>query len=141
MPVLFLASAIATCLIVAATNASTASAYPQLPDRVPLHIGIGGKVDQWGPRACIWIIPGTQIVSLCIIIAAFVAIQLQLPNTHGSAAGLAVFAPCQLAILWRVQVMLIDAARKSSERIDMHVFWLWFVVLMAAAMAAVFLLH
>ena len=53
----YVVSGLAACALVAATFAATADAYPNLPDKVPLHIGPDGCVNGRGPRAFIWMLP------------------------------------------------------------------------------------
>jgi hypothetical protein len=68
------------------------------------------------------------------------AIATGAPNTHGSVRGLAVFAPCILAILWRAQALLISIAKSGRDRVPMRGFWLFFAVMLGAATLSAFFL-
>jgi hypothetical protein len=46
---------------IAGTVAYTALRYRELPDRVPLHFGIAGWADGFGPRVAIWLLVLVQL--------------------------------------------------------------------------------
>jgi Protein of unknown function (DUF1648) len=46
---------------IAGTVAYTALRYRELPDRVPLHFGIAGWADGYGPRPSIWLLVVVQL--------------------------------------------------------------------------------
>ena len=50
----------------------TVMAYPTLPERVPVHFGITGKPNAWGPRGFVFFLPA-------IAVALFVGATLTNP--------------------------------------------------------------
>lgn len=136
---LFIVCGLVACALVAATFAATADAYPHLPDKVPLHIGLNGTVDGWGPRPAIWMLPVVQLLTTLLLLAVITALSLHLPNTHGSPRGACVIGICVLAILWRAQKLLLELARNKGDRVDLTGIWIWFALLPVAIAAAVVL--
>jgi hypothetical protein len=118
--------------VVVMTFAHTLAEYPSLPDRVPLHLRYNGTVDNWGPRSSVWLLPGLQVVVAAVMVFSGYALVTGMPGTHGSVLGLAFFAPCVLAILWRAQLLLISAAKSGGKRVAMGGFWLFFAAMLAA---------
>ncbi len=58
------AAAIAAILAIAVTVAL----YPKLPARIPIHWGLTGKPDNWGPAYAIFLLPiGALISNLSIM--------------------------------------------------------------------------
>ncbi|HEY1680143.1 MAG TPA: DUF1648 domain-containing protein [Candidatus Tumulicola sp.] len=51
---------------IAGTIAYTALRYRELPDRVPLHFGIAGWADGYGPRATIWLLVVVQLFIMLV---------------------------------------------------------------------------
>ena len=134
-----LAIALAAAIIVM-TWVQTGDQYRTLPDRVPLHMDLNGTVDLWGPRFAIWMLPAVQLACAGIMAFAGYAISVGAANTHGSVRGVAFFAPCMLALLWRAQVLLISIAKSGEERVPMGSFWIFFAAAFGAAMlSAIFL--
>jgi len=127
--------------IVAVTFVSTTAAYPELPESIPLHFNITGAVDQWGSRPFIWLLPAVQVVTVGVFVFAYAAIRSAAPPGHGAPPSIAPFAVCELAILWRAQTMVIDAAKRSSHRADIRPFWVWFAVLLPLGLVAMFALR
>lgn len=117
--------------IVATTFLYTSAEYGTLPDRVPLQVGIDGTVNAYGPRVAIWFLPGVQLLSLGIFAFAGYAVATNMPGTHGSLRGLAVFAPCILAVVWRAQLLLISVAKANGNRVPLGGFWLFFAAMLA----------
>lgn len=126
--------------IVAITWVQTSTEYKALPNRVPLNFGFDGVVNSFGPRGGIWLLPAVQLFSAAIFVFAGYALAVGAPGTHGSLPGLAVFAPCILAALWRAQRLIISAARSGASRVPMGGFWLFFVAMLAAGTLAMFVL-
>lgn len=50
-----------------------AVAWPDLPDRIPVHFGLSGRPDRWGSRVWIWLLPS---------LAALVTAGLSLLERH-----------------------------------------------------------
>lgn len=117
-------AALAAALI-AVNVAQTWAAYPQLPDRVALQLDWNGATRSYGPRATIW---------LTVIIQTFVGIAMAFtgysmanhaPGVHGSLTGFAIFSVLFNALLWRVQALLLFAAKSAPSRVPMNGFWLF----------------
>lgn len=130
----FAAVAAAVVLI---TFLQTRVDYGALPDRVPMSIALNGTVNAYGPRAAIWLLPAVQVLCAAIFLGAGYALATNAPGAHGSLRGMAVFAPCVLAILWRAQRLIISGAKSSGTRVSIGGFWLFFVVMMAAGSFAI----
>jgi len=126
--------------IVVITWVQTSAEYRTVPNRVPLSLGFDGVVNSYGPRGAIWLLPAVQLFSAAIFIFSGYGIAVGAPGAHGSLPGLAVFAPCILALLWRAQRLIISAARSAASRVQMGGFWLFFVAMLAAGTLAIFLL-
>jgi len=57
----------ACAILVAAGFAATILAWPQLPERIPLHWNVHGEVDGWGPRGLMTVLgPGAMLAELAI---------------------------------------------------------------------------
>ena len=50
--------------------------WPGLPARVPMHFNAAGKVDGWGPRWTIWLLPAVGVV-----LAVFLTVLSRFPHT------------------------------------------------------------
>jgi uncharacterized membrane protein len=50
--------------------------WPGLPARVPMHFNAAGKVDGWGPKSTVWLLP---VVGL--VLAAFLTVLSRFPHT------------------------------------------------------------
>ncbi len=71
-PLSFLAEIAPALIAVVALWAVSLWAWPRLPERVPTHWGISGKVDAWGPKsALVFTLPGvlTGLVTLVILLS------------------------------------------------------------------------
>jgi uncharacterized membrane protein len=40
-----------------------------LPDRIPIHFGLGGQPDTWGDKLTIWIVPATAAITFAVLTA------------------------------------------------------------------------
>jgi|HubBroStandDraft_1064217.scaffolds.fasta_scaffold15252_4 hypothetical protein len=126
---------VAGVAIIALTAAITAMQYASLPERVPIHLSIDGTPDGYGPRPMIWFIVGTQVFCIVLFVLSGMAIAGHAPGTHGSLAGLPVFAVCILALLWRGQVQLLAAA-KSATPVPMLGLWVFLAASLAIGILA-----
>lgn len=106
----------------------TWTAYPQLPDRVPLGFAFNGEVRSRGPRAMIWFTVGLQIAIAALMWASGYALATHAPGTHGTLTGFLIFTVIFNAMLWRVQTLLIFAAKSGRDRVPMSGFLLVFGV-------------
>src|SRR5262249_43548826 len=57
---------IATVVIVL-TVGLTASVYPSLPERIPIHWNAAGEIDGWGPKVWAWLTPAIMIGMLGLL--------------------------------------------------------------------------
>lgn len=130
---------LAACALVAATFAATADAYPNLPDKVPLHIGPDGCVNGRGPRAFIWMLPLVQLVTMLLVASAIAALALGVPGTHGSPRGAGLIGLCVVALLWRVQRLLLQVAQDNGDRVDLRGIAIWLLLFPVAIAAAIVL--
>ncbi|HEY2554555.1 MAG TPA: DUF1648 domain-containing protein [Candidatus Cybelea sp.] len=108
--------------IVAATVALTSQRYAQLPDRIPIHFGLAGNVDGYGPRYVAWIV---VLVQLAIFPEFFLLYEV----THRP--GSLAFTDTLLALCFGAQVLILNAARSGKTRVNMLGFWIFFAVMLA----------
>ncbi len=52
---------VCTWVLVAVAFIASLVFYAQLPDRIPIHWNIQGKVDGWGPKSTVWLMPGVMV--------------------------------------------------------------------------------
>jgi hypothetical protein len=109
--------------IIIGTIAFTAARYGELPDRVPLHFGITGRADSYGPRPFVWLIVGLQL--LCAIL--YTVLYLSQRNR-----GLPVIAVGMSAIFLWAQTRIISAAITGKNRIPVAQVWIVFASILAA---------
>ena len=118
-----LAAFAAGAVILIATIAYTASRYRELPDRVPLHFGITGIADSYGPRSFVWLIVGVQLLSALL----YVVLYLYERNRSILVTGVGISA----MLLW-IQTQIVAAAITGKNRIPVALFWVVFVSILAA---------
>jgi uncharacterized membrane protein len=109
--------------IIIGTIAFTAARYPELPDRVPLHFGITGVADSYGPRPFIWITVALQL--LCAVLYAVLYLAVRNRSTLITGVGV-------LAIFLWAQMQIVSAAITGKNRIPVALFWAIFVGILAA---------
>lgn len=51
--------------IMAATILATLVSYPHLPEEIPVHFGITGQADGWGPRWSVFLVLGIGAAIIC----------------------------------------------------------------------------
>jgi hypothetical protein len=119
--------AAAGLVIIVGTAIRTAASYGDLPDRVPIHFGITGKADSYGPRPVIWLLVGVQVMVAIIYAAVF---------SMGAPHGSLVAADALLALFGWVQLQIIDAAISGTNRIPPGRMWLSIAGLIALTLAA-----
>lgn len=130
-----LAAAIITLTIV-----QTAAAYSSLPAQVPMGLNYDGSVRGTWPRPMIWFTVGVQLLVACVMVYAGQAIVSGAPGTHGTLRGLTITAVCVNAIIWRVQMLLISAAKSSGNAVPMRGFWLFLGACLALTFLDAFLI-
>lgn len=117
-------AALAAALIVI-NVVQTWAVYPQLPDRVPLQFNWNGVPRTYGPRASIWLVVFIQLVVGIGMVFTGYALATHAPGTHGSLTGFVIFTVLFNAMLWRVQRLLISAAKSGGNRVPMSGFLLF----------------
>lgn len=110
-------AAIAAAALVV-TIAQTAAVYPALPSRVPSGLDLHGVARGYWPRPMIWLTVAIQ--------AAVLAMMLVTGPGRGSALGMSIIAVCVSALIWRVQNLLLSAARSAGRPVPMRGFWMFF---------------
>jgi len=133
---LFLLFAAFGVSIVLTTIASTARAYRQLPERIPMHFWIDGTINGYGPRPMAWFVVALQIW-LGALFASIAGSWLRegLPASH--VLAMAGFANVLLLLLWRVQQLIIETGLSGKNRADLKPFWLFFGATMLSALLLV----
>lgn len=130
-------AALAAALIVV-NVAQTWAAYPRLPDRVALQFEWNGVPRSYGPRWTIWFAVILQIfLGIGMAFTAY-AMANHAPGVHGTPRGFAIFAVLFNALLWRVQTLLLSAAKSGASRVPMNGFLMFFAVWFALLLIDVF---
>jgi len=114
--------------IVVGTALRTAATYQDLPDRVPIHFGITGKADSYGPRPVVWLLVGVQVI-VGITYAALFAVGVQ----HRAL----LVADAMLALFGWLQLQIIDAAIGGKDRIPVGRLWIPIAALIVISIIAV----
>jgi hypothetical protein len=113
----------AGAVIIIGTIAFTAARYRELPDRVPLHFGITGVADSYGPRPFIWLIVALQLLCAVLYTALYFA---------GHDRGTLITGVGVAAIFLWAQTQIVSAAITGKNRIPVALFWAIFVGILAA---------
>jgi hypothetical protein len=92
---------------IAGTAAYTALRYRELPNRVPLHFGIAGWVDGYGPRGAIWLLPIVQL---------FIALVYRIASESAGPRLLYVDLLTIVLLGW-IQAQVITVAITGTKRI------------------------
>jgi uncharacterized membrane protein len=65
-----------TAIVVLASFGVALWYWPALPARVPMHFNAAGKVDGWGPKSTVWLVPAVGVV-----MAVFLTVLSRFPHT------------------------------------------------------------
>jgi uncharacterized membrane protein len=114
--------------IIVATIAVTIARYRDLPETMPLHFGLDGRPNWYGPRFAVWIIPAIEL----FITVEALAFGTLAPRI-GPVFWLAILVLCSAA-----QLLMLDAATSVTQRLNTRAFWIVFVATMGVAVAAAF---
>lgn len=109
------------------TAAITSSRYGDLPEKIPMHFGLDGTVNRYGPRSMAWLLVVNQVV----IAAVFFTIYA----TTGT-RGVLVIGVCMLAIFLRVQLLILSAAMTGGKRVPVGGSLLFILVTLAIGVFA-----
>lgn len=115
-------AALAAALVVI-TIVQTWAAYPQLPDRVALQFELNGAPRSYGPRWTIWVPVLIQVLIGIGMAFTGYAIATHAPGVHGTLTGFSIFTVLFNALIWRVQTLLLSAAKSAEYRLPMKRFW------------------
>ena len=114
--------------LIGATVVVTAARYGDLPKTIPVHFGIDGRADSYGPRPIIW---------LPVAIQCFVSLTSLLLYASGRPVGVPIITTiCVVAILFWLAISWQTAAITRSDRLPMGKFALVAAVLTLAGVAA-----
>lgn len=113
--------------IIAVTVAFTVSSYARIPARMPIHFGIDGNANGFGPRWMVWLFVVLQIT----IAAAYSTLY-----AIGENPGRLIFGDAILAILAWAHYQAVTAAINGTNRIQVPQFWIGLVALLLVGMAA-----
>jgi uncharacterized membrane protein len=98
---------IAAAIILFGTAAITASRYGDLPETIPIHFGLDGTANRYGPRSTVWLLVGMQ---------AALALGFSTIYATTGTRGVLVLGVCLVAIFWRVQMLILSAAMTGAKR-------------------------
>ncbi|HEX3456765.1 MAG TPA: DUF1648 domain-containing protein [Candidatus Baltobacteraceae bacterium] len=114
--------------LIAATVAMTAARYGDLPESIPVHFGIDGRADSYGPRPIIWLpaaLQGLEVITSLLLYA------------FGAAGAVTLItAICVAAMLFWLVINWQTAAITRSDRLSMGQFALVAVIITLAGLAA-----
>ncbi|HEY1881759.1 MAG TPA: DUF1648 domain-containing protein [Candidatus Cybelea sp.] len=114
--------------IVAVTVVLTSRRYAQLPDRIPIHFGLMGDVDGYGPRFLAW---------LLVFVQLGVAVQFLLLSAMARHAGVVAAGDAILGICLAAQLLILNTARSGKTRANMLGFWIFLAAMIAGCVIAV----
>jgi uncharacterized membrane protein len=110
------------------TIAVTIARYGDLPETIPIHFGLDGKPNLYGPRVAIWVIPAIEL----LITVEALSFGALVPRV-GPIFWLAILVLC-----FAGQLLIIAAATNVTQRLDVRVFWVVFIATMLLAVAGAF---
>lgn len=117
----------AGAVVIVATVVMTAMRYRDLPETIPIHFGIDGTANSYGPRVTAWMLPAIQVV----IAFTYAAIY----TTEGR-LGFLVMGVGMLAIFWRAQLLILSTAMSGKKRAPLLGFLIFFTITLAVAIWA-----
>lgn len=118
------------------TIVNTANSYPRLPERIPMHFGIDGTVDGYGPRFSAWLMVALQLVSGAVF-AWVLGLYIRQGVPARAVFAMAAFADFIIVLFWRAQQLIIATALSGKKRVDLTSFWMFFGATMTCAVALV----
>jgi uncharacterized membrane protein len=114
--------------IIFVTIAVTIARYRDLPETMPIHFGLDGRANWYGPRFAVWIIPAIEL----FITVEALSLGALAPRV-GPVFWLAILVLCSA-----MQLLMLDAATSGTQRLNIRAFWVVFVATMGVALAAAF---
>lgn len=119
--------------LIAATVVVTAARYGDLPESIPVHFGIDGRADSYGPRLIIWLPAALQCFEA--------ATSLLLYSFGASVAVSLITTICVAALLFWLAINWQIAAITRSDRLPMGRFALVAAAIVLAGVAAARIVH
>jgi hypothetical protein len=95
-----------------------------------MHFNFDGTPGTYLLKPVVWVIPLLQLI---IALAAYETG----PSAHQSADGVAIFVDCILAICWRLQMVIIHAAKPPGSRAPVLSLLVFFILAMSLGLASV----
>lgn len=124
-----------TAAFVVMTVLQTAAEYRALPARVPLGFYWSGRVGRPVARPLTWYVPVTQVLVAGVMAAVGLGVVQHAPESF---LRYLVFAVCVNVMIWRVQSMMLSAAKSGANRVPMPGFVLLSCVCFALMSIALF---
>ena len=119
--------------LIGATVVVTAARYGDLPESIPVHFGIDGRADSYGPRPIIW---------LPVALQGFEATTSLLLYSFGASGAITLITTiCIAAMLLWLAINWQTAAITRSDRLSMGQFALVAVIITLAGLAAARIVH
>jgi uncharacterized membrane protein len=127
---------------VTATIASTVARYPHLPETVPIHFGVTGKANSWGPRGFVFLIPAIAVVFFIGATFFNPIFGYVMVDKHGAVLHTLVPMPCGVLsvsqlLFYSIQVGMLESARTGSP-LNMRFVWLNVAILIGFVIVATF---
>jgi hypothetical protein len=113
-------------VIVAITIFTTARQYGSLPDQIAIQYWPDGSPVSMLPRPAIWTVVALQV--LVLLLCLWIGSQLSgRGGIDRAATGAFIAVDCGLAVAWRVQVLILDAAKNADNYAQFGLRFLMFV--------------
>jgi len=128
MSVLAWVFALIAAVTCAVTAARTADAYGSLPSQVPIHFGLRGAPDSYGPRPMIFTVVAVQLLMTGLSVAASMLMPARAALFQGFMADVVV-----IGLAW-LQNGVVSVAQGRTQRIA-HV-WRFIVLIVAGSVVA-----
>jgi uncharacterized membrane protein len=129
---------------VAATIALTVTRYPLLPETVPIHFGVNGQINRWGPRGFVFLIPAIAV--LFFIQATFFnpMFGFQMIDKHGVLLHPLIPMPSGVLsiaqlLFYSIQFEMLKSARTNSP-LNVRFVWLNVAIVVGFVIASALML-
>ncbi len=122
-------------------TAVTCMRYGTLPDRVPIHFGISGKANGYGPKPTAWLLVIVEVVVVAILGWVGYMLLTAGPNAHINGPrglpGFVVMALIGNEVLWLLtlfQMQMLDVAAGSRDRLSPALTWGGLAIILATVL-------
>jgi hypothetical protein len=111
----------------AATIATTVAKYPHLPETVPVHFGVTGKANSWGPRGFVFLIPAIALIFFVEATFFNPIFGYVMVDKHGTVLHPLVPMPSGVLsvaqlLFFAIQFGMLESARTGSP-LNMRLVW------------------